>query len=485
VRVVHLSAECAPFAKAGGLADVVGALPKYLGQHGVEAAVLMPDYGRHSSRPLPIPGPPPALVYRGVYRLGDRVFVYAVRRTDAPGFPLLLLDAPAHFGPAGIYVGVDGPHPNEPDRWLAFQVAAVDYLAARARAGDRPDVLHAHDHHTGLFPALVKRSEAGARLRGVPVAFTVHSAEHQGVYGAWTWPWLGLPGQAPVETRDPDDRLNSLRAAALDADRVTTVSPTYAEELQRDPAVARGLADAFRAARHKFVGVVNGIDPDVWSPAVDPFLPARYDRDDLTGKAACKAAVCAEFGLDPARPLVVYVGRLMEEKGAEILPEILARTLAERDASAVVLGTGDGRVEDALRGVADGAGGRLALRFGFDEGLAHRLYAGADVLLMPSKVEPCGLAQLYALAYGTPPVVHATGGLRDTVTEWDGQAGNGFRFEAYTAEAGTAALARALDAHADPGAWRRLQRSGMAEDHSWARSAAAYADLYRAMRDER
>jgi starch synthase len=179
---------------------------------------------------------------------------------------------------------------------------------------------------------------------------------------------------------------------------------------------------------------------------------------------------------------VVYVGRLMEEKGAEVLPEILSRTLAERAASAVVLGTGDGRVEDALRGVAAGAGGRLALRFGFDEGLAHRLYAGADVLLMPSKVEPCGLAQLYALAYGTPPVVHATGGLRDTVTEWDGAAGNGFRFEAYTADAGTAALARALDTFADAGAWRRLQRAGMAEDHSWSRSAAAYADLYRALR---
>jgi len=479
MTVTHIAAECSPFAKAGGLADVVGALPKYLAGRGIEASVLMPDYGRHSALPIATPGPPPEVVHRGAYRLGDRVFVYAVRRSDAPGFPLLLLDAPAHFGPAGIYVGLDGHLPNEPERWLAFQAAAVDWLATGACAGVRPDIIHAHDHHTGLLPALLARSESGATLRDVPVVFTVHSAEHQGVYDAGAWWGLGLPGSPPEAVRDPDKRINSLRGGAGFARCVTTVSPTYALELQSRPDVARGLEETFQSVSERLTGIVNGIDSSVWNPASDAFLPAPYDAADLAGKAACKAALCEELELDAARPLIVYIGRLMEEKGSEILPGILDRTLAESDASAAVLGTGDGRVEDALRAVAEGAGGRLALRFAFDEALAHRLYAGADILLMPSKVEPCGLAQLYALAYGTPPVVHATGGLVDTVTEWDGARGNGFVFDAFTVDAGAGALARALDARSRPDEWRALQHSGMTEDHSWTKSAGEYEAVYR------
>jgi starch synthase len=202
-----------------------------------------------------------------------------------------------------------------------------------------------------------------------------------------------------------------------------------------------------------------------------------YSADDLSGKADCKRAICAELGLDAGRPIVTYVGRLMEEKGSEILPEIIAGLLAESGAAVALLGTGDHRVEQALREMT-GTDNRLALRFAFDEGLAHRLYAGADILLMPSKVEPCGLAQMYAMAYGTPPVVHATGGLSDTVIEWDGASGNGFRFDAFTADAALAALRRALDAYARRDEWPQLQRAGMLMDNSWARSAGQYAELY-------
>jgi starch synthase len=439
----------------------------------------MPDYGRQSGRPLSIPGLTPHVVHRGVYRLGDRTFVYAVRRAEAPGYTIDLIDAPAHFGPAGIYVGVDAPLPNEPDRWLAFQAAAIDWLVVSARLGDGPDLIHAHDHHTGLMPALVGMSEAGAQLRDTPIIFTVHSAEHQGAYAEDAWPRMGLPRRPAAQDLDPDGRINSLRVGATRAATVTTVSPTYALELQLRPDVARGLADTFRSVADRFVGIVNGIDTSVWNPDTDAYLPARYTEHDLSGKAACKVAICGELGLEAGPPLVTYVGRLMEEKGSEILPEVVERLLAGRLASVAILGTGDSRVEESLRSL-DGSDGRLALRFAFDEGLAHRLYAGADILLMPSKVEPCGLAQMYAMAYGTPPVVHATGGLADTVTQWDGESGTGFRFDAFTREAVLVALRRALDTYGRPDEWRRLQLAGMLEDNSWSRSAGRYADLYRA-----
>jgi starch synthase len=441
----------------------------------------MPDYGRHSARPLDLAGlPPPSVVHRGVYRIGARTFVYAVRETHAPGFKLALIDAPAHFGPAGIYVGLDGPLPNEPERWLAFQMAALDWMAVCARRGDRADLIHAHDHHSGLMPALVADSEAGAPLRDVPLVFTIHSAEHQGAYEAGAWRRLGLPGEPLQTDRDPDGRLNSLRAGATRARSVTTVSPTYAKELQTRPDVARGLEDTFRSVADRFVGIVNGIDATVWNPTTDPHLPANFDVEDLSGKAECKRVVCVDLGLDPGRPLVTFVGRLMEEKGSEVLPAIIHQVLVEGAASVAVLGTGDSRVEDALRALASDER-RLALRFAFDERLAHRLYAGADILLMPSKVEPCGLAQMYAMAYGTPPVVHATGGLSDTVTEWTGEVGNGFRFDAFTAEAGVQALRRAVETLGRPDEWRALQRCGMNADHSWSHAAGEYADLYRAV----
>jgi starch synthase len=228
----------------------------------------------------------------------------------------------------------------------------------------------------------------------------------------------------------------------------------------------------------RFAGILNGIDTEVWNPTTDPYLPAGYGPDDLSGKEECKRAVCAELGLDYRLPVLTFVGRLMEEKGSEILPDVVDGILADGRASVAVLGTGDGRVEEALRRVA-GEAGRISLRIAFDEGLAHRLYAGADLLLMPSKVEPCGLAQMYAMAYGTPPIVHATGGLADTVSEWDGTSGNGFRFDAFTVEAGLDAIRRALDTYHRSEEWRRLQRNAMREDNSWARSAGRYADLYR------
>lgn len=500
MRVLHLAAECAPIAKVGGLGDVIGALPKVLPNEGVEAAVVMPSYGSRSERPLAghdaLRPEPPRRVHAGSFSLGGRKLPYEILRTDALGFPLYLVNEPEHFGGPGVYVDArtNTPFENAATRWFAFQLAALDWLAGQA---DEPasDVLHAHDHHAGLVPVLVKEGRAYRALQKTPVAFTVHSAEHQGVYPWKAWASLGVYVE-PAEALLVEDDLNSMKAALHWADRVTTVSPSYADELTSDAAIAHGLLEAFRAARPKLSGILNGIDPSVWHPRRDPFLPAPYDADDLGGKAEVKRAVCAELGLDATKPLLCFVGRLMEEKGAEILPVGIERILAEHDASVAVLGTGKPQFEAVMQSLAERTpAGRLALRLAFDEALAHRLYAGADVFLMPSKVEPCGLGQLYALTYGTPPVVHATGGLRDTVRDWDGAMhppasspargsaarGNGFAFEAFSAEAFAAAAARALAVYADREEWTRLQRNAMLDDWSWSRSAPSYAELYRAM----
>lgn len=482
LNVLHLAAECAPLAKVGGLGDVVGALPKYLDRHGVGGAVAMPRYGH-----LRLPAEP-EIVYEGAFEHEGRSLSYRVLRLDALGFPLYLFDEPEHFGGHGVYqdatTGLD--FPNQADRFIVFQRAVLDWLL---HGGQRFDVLHTHDHHTGLVPLLVKEAAPFESIRETPVVFTVHSAEHQGVYPWEKWTALSEAlGHVNVPSADLQTRreLNSMKAALLWADRVTTVSPSYAEELTTKPAYAHGLADTFRQVRGKTVGLLNGIDPEVWSPETDAYLPAHFSAADLSGKAACKRAVCEEMGVAADRPLVVYVGRLMEEKGAELLPDVLARVVTEHDASAIVLGTGKPHFEARMREVADAVNEgtpegqhRLAVRLAFDEGLAHRLYAGADLFLMPSLVEPCGLGQLYAMAYGTPPIVHATGGLRDTVTAWDGTTGTGFRFEAYTADAALEAAADALAVLADDDQRAALMQQDLAADWSWPRAAGAYAALYR------
>ena len=478
MTVVHLAAECAPLAKVGGLGDVVGALPAALAAQGVASSVVMPLYG----------GPEGAVAERagalrhvaeGEVRYGGAPFGYTVYRTDGPA-PVYLVHQPEHFGEEGVYVRADGePFARADDRFAVFQLAALDWLAGPASAP--PDVLHVHDHHAGLVPALIANGPAYERLAGTPTVFTVHSADHQGEapWAVWERVSVHVP---EAEGLMVGDELNAMKAALSWADAVTAVSPTYADELGEGGPAAGDLAEAFRDARPKLTGIVNGIDTDVWDPATDPHLPATYSADDRAGKAETKRAVCEALGLDPARPLVAFVGRMEPEKGADLLAPTLRLLLAATDAAFAVLGTGDRALEDGLRTLAaEAPDDRLSLTLAYDEGLAHRLYAAADLFLMPSRSEPCGLGQLYAMAYGTPPVVHAVGGLRDTVTPWDGTTGTGIWVEALTPGALAAGVRRALAVVADGEAFARLQGNGFAVDSSWAASARAYADLYRSL----
>lgn len=480
--VLHLAAECAPLAKVGGLADVLGALPAATTAHGVRPAVLLPMYGGPDG-PTAAAAGARVPAGEGTSRYGGEALAWRVWRADpaSVGVPVYLLEEPTRFGRPYVYVAPDG-EPLPDDRFAVFQRCALDWLAAGDGA-PAADVLHLHDHHTGLVPALLAHDRALDALRGTPTVFTVHSADHQGVAPWSVWQGLGVH-LARAESVLVESELNPLKAGVNWATAVTTVSPSYADELASRPAVSRGLVETFRAARPRLTGIRNGVDTARWDPAADPHLPAMFSADSLAGKAETKAAVCARLGLDAARPLVVYVGRLMPEKGVELLAEGVERTLRHTDAAVAILGAGDPEHETTMRGLAgmlarEGYGDRLSLTVGFDEALAHGLYGAADVFAMPSRSEPCGLAQLYAMRYGAPPVVHAVGGLRDTVAPWDGQSGTGFWFESFSSAAFAEALRTALATREDAAAWAAIVRAGMTADWSWRAPAAEYAALYR------
>ena len=484
MTVLHIAAEMAPLAKVGGLADVVGALPEALAGLGVTSAVLMPLYGGPEGEVARRAGPL-ASVASGEIVYGGRPLAYAVFRAERGDAPVFLLHLPEHFGEDGVYFGPGNtPFPHAEDRFPVFQLGALDWLASGA-SGLHPDVLHLHDHHTGLIPALIQTDARYAPLADTPTVFTVHSADHQGWASEAIWEKMGAPLPAS-EAVLVGDTLNTMKAALRFADAVTTVSPTYALELQADDEMAHGLAEEFRRAAPRFTGIVNGVDTSEWDPATDPHLPATYTSGDLSGKAETQRAVCDALGLDARGPLLTFVGRLTREKGAEILPGAVGRIVRETDARVAVLGSGAPEYEAAMQAAASGAeaeglGDRLSVTLAFDNALAHRLYAAGDFFLMPSRSEPCGLGQLYAMAYGTPPIVHAVGGLRDTVPPWDGASGLGFPFDTFTEDAFVGAVREALAVYHDADAYARLQQNAMAADHSWNASARAYVHLYQGL----
>ena len=477
--VLHLASECAPVAKAGGLADVLAALPAALQEAGVRTAVVLPLYGGPGGEKAARAGELDRVWSGTVPGTALRPTVWRARTEPA----LYFVEEPVHFGRDEIYadeIGDDLPA----DRFAAFQLAVLAWL--RDAPGARPDVLHLHDHHAALVPALLRGAAANADLAGLPTVLTVHTAVHQGLVERRDLVALGLDEaflQAVYTPADEDDHLNTLRLGIEQADAVAVPSATYARELVTDADVARGLGRVFRAASDRLVGIPHGVDRSVWNPRSDAFLPAPYGPGDLAGKRLAKRDVCGELGLDASQPLLAYIGRLMPEKGIEILFETVERLARRTDASVVVLGEGPPEQEARLRGLdallrASGLGGRLAVALRFDEALAHRLYAAADAVLIPSQTEPGGLTAMHAMAYGAVPIAHAVGGLRDTVCP-DGEPRRGVCFDTFSTTALTEAVEEALELWADEPAWAELQARGLALSFSWRRAAEAYADVYR------
>ncbi|MDR7555582.1 MAG: glycogen synthase GlgA [Armatimonadota bacterium] len=469
MAVLFCVAEAVPFAKAGGLADVAGALPAALRRLGHDVRVVLPCY-----RGVPRDG---LTAIRTVHitLAGQTLEVTLLAGRGKDDVPFFFVDAPVLYDRPGIY-GEEGR--DYPDNLLRFAVLCRAALAI-VREIWRPDLVHCHDWHTALLPAYLRWE--GPRL---PTLFTVHNLAHQGIFPIGEFPLTGLPPEAFT----PDGveffgQVNVVKAGLVWADLLSTVSETYAREIQT-PEYGMGLEGLLRARRADLFGVLNGVDYTQWDPATDPYLVAPYSADDLSGKARCKAALQREVGLAdaPEVPLAAVIARLVPQKGIDLLLDALP-ALVRAGMQLVVLGTGDPAFEEALRRAERRWPASVRARIGFDEGLAHRIEAGADIFLMPSRFEPSGLNQLYSLRYGTVPVVRRTGGLADSVVDLTPQTlqegrATGFVFDAYTVDAFLAAVGRALAAYRDPGLWRWLQQTGMRLDFSWDRAAERYVALY-------
>ncbi len=475
-RIVFAAAECVPLIKTGGLADVAGALPSALRALGLDVRVLLPGY------------PQVKTALRATERvarigaLGELPAAELLHTRLDDGVPLYVIDCPALYDRAG------GPYQDAagrdwPDNALRFALLgrAAAWLAANGvDSGWRADVLHLNDWHAALGAAYVRCSERP----DAPVLFTVHNLAFQGLFDADWHARLALPAWTwSIDGVEFYGRLSFMKAGLQYADAITTASPTYAREIQSAP-LGMGLEGLLAARRDVLHGILNGIDTALWDPHRDPLIPANYDADSLGAKATDKRALQERFGLAPeaATPLVAMVSRLTEQKGADLVADF-AGTLIAAPAQLVVIGTGERALEGRFEALAVRHAGRVGVHIGFDEALAHLAEAGADMLLMPSRFEPCGLNQMYSQRYGTVPIVGATGGLIDSVVDCndatlaDGTA-TGFLVRPIDAGGLRAAFARALAAYCDADRWRQLQRNGMGRDFGWSRSAAEYARLY-------
>jgi starch synthase len=459
VRIAFVSAEAAPYAKVGGLADVAGSLPQALAALGHDVTLYLPLHGTIDRARFGIPA-------KGTTRsvpFGARNVRTAYIPTERDGVRVIFVDHPKLLARDRVYGA-----PDDNKRYAFFCRAVFEDLRAM-----KPDVVHSHDWHAALLIPLVARG-----LKKAATVFTIHNLAYQGRTSADVLKLIGLPrARLPIE--DPNE-CNPMARAIATADIVSTVSEQYAKEILT-PAFGERLQDLLRSRRRQLVGITNGIDTKAFDPATDPSITAHYSVDDPSGKTKDKTALQAEGSLavDAKAPVFGVVGRLVEQKGVDLLTAAAPRIL-DGGGQLVVLGSGDPAYEAKWRELAKKYAGKLWLTLGFDAALAQRIYAGSDLFLMPSRFEPCGLGQLISFRYGTVPVVHAVGGLAETVhdVDGDGASGNGFSFSSYKPEAFGDAIDRAMKRfRADR--WGDLVRRVMREDHSWAASAKRYVDVYK------
>lgn len=472
MHVIHLSAECYPVAKVGGLGDVVGALPKYLTAAGVKATVAMPYYENPFVAKSTF-----KTVFEGAFSFRGEHTTFRILKADGDNrnFDIYLihiaglLDRPEVYG-----------YPDAHIQFIAFQIAFLEWLLKQS---EKPAILHCHDHHTGLVPFLINYAYRYSSLKKIPTVLTIHNAQYQGIMG---WENAGyLPHFDPWKAGllDWNGQINPLAAAVKCCWKYTAVSPGYMSEL---PVNNSGLQELFRMERQKGTGILNGIDTEIWNPSTDKFVTQPYTIQTVkNGKHVNKEALCAEFNLDPKKPLISFIGRLAGEKGADLLPEIITETLENfpRQVSFLVLGSGDYFIENSLAGLKQIYPTQCAVYIGYNEELSHRVYAGTDFLIMPSRVEPCGLNQLYSLRYGTMPIVNRVGGLKDTVIDFqDSKGGYGICFEAATVTLAFQAIKRAIKVFGNAPKLDGFQKKMMALDFSWQHAAEQYIDLYKTLK---
>lgn len=486
IQVLHISAECYPAAKTGGLGDVVGSLPKYMAQAGVLSAAVIPKYSLKW-----IQGREWITVYSGAIRSDWRTIHFTVQqeKSNALGFPFFVVDIPGLYDRPGIYNDPGGwAYGDEIERYLVFQQAVLQWVISFPEQ-DRPRVLHCHDHHTGLIPFMAKYSPDFRPLAETPTVFTIHNGQYQ---GAFSWRNQNLLPYYDAWARnylDWNGAINPMASAIKCAWAVTTVSESYLYELHEN---SLGLEPLFRLEWQKQWGIINGIDAQVWDPRTDAALQYRLEsssadasasRSDIQDfKQKNKKALCEWFGLPEHLPMVSFIGRMVGEKGSDLLPDAYRNYIhAGGSATFLVLGTGEAWTQNEFRAMSHQYPGRVNAVIDYNEALAHQIYAGTDFLIMPSRVEPCGLNQMYAMRYGAIPMVRSIGGLKDTVpdiAESDGT-GRGIRFDqASISDIGHAIHRGAAMWHNEPGIVALLRERIMSVDFSWENTVGRYFSVY-------
>ncbi|MBS1803117.1 MAG: glycogen synthase GlgA [Acidobacteria bacterium] len=476
MQIVFAASEAAPFAKTGGLADVVGALPREIAKLGHEVSVYLPLYSTvrphlekeptYSVRSITIPFPH-----------GNR-FAGMVDGGDRNGVRYYFVDCPEYFDRQGLYGNNGDSYSDNAERFGLYCRAVIE----ATKILGVPDVFHVHDWQAALLPVLLRTVYAAdAQLRQAASVLTIHNAGYQGWFPPATIDQLLLPWELfTYDKLEHYNSLNFLKGGVVYSDLITTVSPTYAEEVQTAE-FGNGLDGALRQRSADLRGILNGVDYTEWDPATDGNLAGHYSPLDLSGKRDCRKDLLHAFGLEvpDTTPVIGICSRFASQKGFDLLEQIAGR-LAERDVAVVALGTGEPNYEKFFRDFAFANAGRFSVQIRYDDAMAHKIEAGADVFLMPSHFEPCGLNQIYALKYGTVPVVRDTGGLKDTIEEWNPelQTGTGFKFTDYNAEALLSAIDSALAAFTVKTQWKQLMENAMAQNFSWEKPAREYAAVY-------
>jgi len=466
MNVIHISAECYPVAKVGGLADVVGALPIYQNKLGVSSTVIMPFYDNVFTQTHQF-----TTLYRGSLSIGSKKIPFSIvsLKKSELNFDLVLVDIPALLHTPYVYSA------DDTERFIAFQTATLDYIISQQ---ELPTIIHCHDHHTGLIPFLMSHGKNYTALKEIPSILTIHNAQYQGWFDYEHLPLIPDFDRAKIGLLDWNSTINPLAAAIKTAWQVVTVSPSYMAELQVN---ANGLETLLQHEKQKCTGILNGIDTTVWNPATDQFLPKTFGINNVqSGKKANKKWLCKRYQLDPKKPLFVFIGRLVREKGADLFNDVFTQALTENDIAILLLGSGQSDIEDRIKELITPLKGTFNAHIGYDEQLSHVMYAGADFLLMPSRVEPCGLNQMYALRYGTVPVVHQIGGLKDTVIDIS-KNGVGFVHQQLTVSAICKTISRATKFYSETDKFKKNRILIMQIDHSWDSSAASYISLYNSL----
>ncbi len=481
LRIAFVSSEVAPLAKTGGLADVSAALPRFLHAGGQDVRVFMPLHGTIDTSGLELHA---VDFLRDIpVRFGSRTYTFSGFTTRLPGsdLALYLIHCPELYGRPTLYT-------QDPDEHLRFGMLSRAVFHCCQHMGWAPDVFHCNDWHAALVPLYLKTVYAWDRLFGPSrTLLTIHNIGYQGVFGAGVAAELGFAGNERLLHQEDlaADKLNFLKSGILYADALTTVSPTYAAEIQT-AAYGMGLDPLLRARRASLFGILNGVDYDEWSPERDPYIPVRFSADSLPNKGRNKKQLLGQLDLDyrPGVPVIGIVSRLTHQKGFDLLFDVIPAFLAAHDVRLAVLGNGESKYETFFAELQRGFPGRVCYYRGYSNELAHLIEAGSDMFLMPSRYEPCGLNQMFSLRYGTVPIVRRTGGLADSVDQVDPATGEGTGvvFEHFTTDGLRWALGFAMELWRDRATWRRVMRNGMARDFSWNVQGAKYVALYRRLR---